>query len=639
MAEHFNSIAKRYIKRRSFLKSALPLALASTTPYSVFGKSHSDKNTPETPLFSPLPHQSSQTHLITKGYTASTLIRWGDSLGGEDPASWPLSSDYQRKAFGSNNDFIAYMPLSTTENASGSDHVNSNNSEHGLLCINNEYTLPQLMFPGFESRKQAEAKMNSEQILSEMMACGISIIEIKRNGKDWVIEANSRYQRRIHTETAIDIVGPVRGNQRLKTKADPKAISVRGTLGNCAGGKTPWGTVLSAEENFQDFFGGDPRKMPVDARREVANHLNFDIFEIGGHWSRVDERFNVELEPNEMNRFGWVIEYNPYDPNSVPKKLTALGRFKHEGATLVCKPGQPVVAYSGDDDENQHLFRFVSTEKYVPGDDQANQDLLHEGTLYCARFNDDGSGDWLPLTFGQGPLTPVNGFENQADVLIDARRAANLLGATPMDRPEDVETSPTTDRTYMALTNNRDKHSPNSANPKFWNPSGHILEMIPPGVDGNRDHLNDRFQWQLYLVAGNPEAEANLKGAYGGPIEPWGWFANPDNIAFDKRNRLWIATDGCNKFGFNDGLWCAATTGDNKARPKHFFSCPVGAELCGPEFTPDGKSLFVAVQHPAEGWDSHYGKPSTRWPDFKPGVPPRSAIMVITKNNGGLIGD
>lgn len=311
----------------------------------------------------------------------------------------------------------------------------------------------------------------------------------------------------------------------------------------------------------------------------------------------------------------------------------------------MCKPGQAVVAYGGDDDEHQFVYRFVSKDTYQPEDNKHNRALLSEGTLYAAKFDEGGHGLWLPLVYGQGPLTMENGFNNQADVLIDARRAAAMLGATPMDRPEDVETNPYNDCTYVMLTKNkkRQKSEIDAANPRAKNSTGHVLEIVPPGSRGNRDHTSDSFQWQQFLLGGNPNAEhPEERGAYGQQssynISAHGWFTNPDNVAFDHHGNMWIATDGCERFGFHNGLWAMATEGPLRAAPKHFFGCPQGAEVCGPEFTPDGKTLFVSIQHPAEARNSTYENPLHRWPDNNPQMPPRPSVLAIFRNDGGEVG-
>ncbi|MFI2811499.1 PhoX family protein [Microbulbifer sp. JSM ZJ756] len=596
--------------------------------------------------FTEVPHGLDASHHLPEGYRADVLLRWGDPIeagaGVFDPEG--LTAAEQQQRFGYNNDFIAFMPLAEDAGPGDGDrHCRSDSSKRGLLCVNHEYTQPHLMFPGYNDEYSATRGVSAEHVAIEQAACGHAIVEIEKTPAGWQAVLDSPYNRRITLGTEMDIVGPAAGDPRLQTAADPSGTRVFGTVGNCAGGKTPWGTVLIAEEGFGGAFQGDPDAIadPVEAR----NHHAFGIAPDNRNWGDHDPRFDIGVEPHEPNRFGWMVEFDPYDPESRPRKLTTLGRFEHEGFTLACKPGQPVVAYGGDDDEGQFVYRFVSAEAYRPGNHRANRNLLTAGTLFAGQFNADGSGRWLPLIFGEGPLTPENGFRNQADVLVDARRAASLLGATPMDRPEDVETNPVNDCTYVMLTKNkrRGADDTNAANPRPRNAAGHVLEIVPPGRDGERDHTSDIFRWHTFLLGGNPNAEdPNERGAYGqqvtGAISPHGWFANPDNVAFDHAGNMWVATDGCEDFGFHDGLWAMATEGELRAAPKHFFGCPQGAEVCGPEFTPDGTTLFIAVQHPADGGRSSFDNPMHRWPDNDPALPPRPSVLAISRKDGGVVG-
>ncbi|SEA46685.1 PhoX family protein [Microbulbifer marinus] len=632
--------------RRQLFKAIGAATAAGATAGLLPGCGKSARHTRENLSFSEIPHTLDARHHLPKEYSANVLLRWGDPLvasaGSFNPAT--LTASEQEKRFGYNNDFIGYMPLDDKAGpGEGEHHCRSRNSARGLLCVNHEYTQPHLMFSGYNDKYSATRGVSAEHVAVEQAACGHTVVEIEQTADGWQPVLSSPYNRRISLNTPMHIVGPAAGDRRLQTAADSSGTRVFGTVGNCAGGKTPWGTVLIAEEGFGGAFQGDPDNIadPV----ESLNHHAFGIAPDNRNWGDHDRRFDIGVEPHEPNRFGWMVEYDPYDPDSTPRKLTSLGRFEHEGFTLVSKPGQPIVAYGGDDDEHQFVYRYVSSDIYKPDDFSHNRDLLIDGTLYAARFDEGGSGRWLPLLFGQGPLTRENGFRNQADVLIDARRAAALLGATPMDRPEDVETNSVNDCTYVMLTKNkkRDSDEIDAANPRARNATGHVLEIVPPGQYGRRDHTSDTFKWNTFLLGGNPNAEnPNERGAYGqqlpGAISANGWFANPDNVAFDPRGNMWIATDGCEGFGFHDGLWAMATDGELRAAPKHFFGCPQGAEACGPEFTPDGKTLFVAVQHPADGGGSTFDRPLHRWPDNDPALPPRPAVLAIRRRNGNEIG-
>jgi secreted PhoX family phosphatase len=422
------------------------------------------------------------------------------------------------------------------------------------------------------------------------------------------------------------------------TGADPTGTRVLGTINNCAGGLTPWGTVLTCEENFNGYFGGDLTNTPEEVARD------YRLYGIGSRsrfaWSRFHDRFDLAKEPNEPNRFGWVVEFDPYNAGSVPVKRTALGRTKHEGATTVLNRDGRLVVYLGDDDRGQFVYKFVTRGKVDAANRAANSDLLDDGTLYAARFEASGKLRWLPLVHGQGPLTPANGFASQADVVVLARRAAELAGATPMDRPEDIETNPVSGRVYCVLTNNPDRSriQVDAANPRFENRTGHLLEIIPPGAESEAgaDHAAEEAVWDFFLIAGDP-VQGNTY--YNPGVTRNGWLACPDNIAFDRQGRIWIATDqgGAQAdFGIGDGLYGSDVQGSGRAVPRLFFRVPVGAETCGPCLTPDDRTFFVAVQHPGEG--SVFETPSTRWPDFAPGMVPRPSVVAITKDDGGEIG-
>ncbi len=531
---------------------------------------------------------------------------------------------------------MAFMPLPR----------GSRNSTNGLLFVNHEYCNQNLMFAGITARADVSA-LTREQCEVDIAGHGLSVVELRKGRAGWETVANSPYNRRLTLwSTPFRVSGPAAGHARLKTDADPTGTRVLGTINNCAGGVTPWGTCLSGEENFNGYFHGDANRTP-----EAANHRRYGVQTFRGTpWGRFFDRWDVEKNPNEPNRFGWVVEVDPYDPRSVPVKRTALGRFKHEGATCFVSRDGRVAVYSGDDERFEYVYRFVTAGRFNPDNMAANRDLLDSGTLSVARFNADGTLTWLPLVHGQGPLTAANGFASQADVLIETRRAADLLGATPMDRPEDVEPNPATGRIYVACTYN-ERRAPadaqnvrervNPPNARARNLTGHLIEMIAPGGAGRQgDHTADTFRWEVFVKCGDPAVAAH--GAqYGAGVTANGWLAAPDNVAFDPRGRIWISTDGMPtqvQPAVADGLYAADTSGPGRGVTKQFFAVPRGAEMCGPTFTPDGRTLFVAVQHPGEEPDSNFERPSTRWPDFRPDLPPRPAVVVITKDDGGEIG-
>lgn len=611
--------------RRSLLKGLLAGA-AATAAAPLMARAADNQTDPSTLRFDQPPHEIGQDQRVAPGYSAAILIRWGDAVLPDAPQWQPgkADADAQARQFGYNNDYLAFMPLP----------FGSNSSDHGLLFANHEYTSTELMLRDFPDHENK----TPEQIAFEMAGHGASLIEVRRDSTGWRVITDSPYARRIDLATPMRISGPAAGHARLRTGYDPQGRNLLGTLNNCSGGKTPWGTVLTAEENFHQYFGPQ-----IGAEHpEWGNYKRYGVTgSYGYRWDRAVERFDLNKEPNEANRFGWVVEIDPYDPAFTPIKRTAMGRFKHEAATTVINPDGRVVVYSGDDERFDYLYKFVTARPWNPSDRKANFDLLDEGTLYVARFGGEGTVDWLPLVYGDGPLTPENGFESQADVVIEARRAADLRGATPMDRPEDVEASPINGRVYVNLTNNtrRTAEQVDAANPRPNNKHGHILELIPPGGDGRlANHAAERFSWKLLLLAGDPTAPEE-RAIYHPKTQSW--LSSPDNIAFDPSGRLWIATDqGSNQAvnGIPDGLYACDVDGAGRALVKFFYGCPAGAEMCGPEFTPDGKTLFVAVQHPGDGKNASFDRPATRWPDFQDGVPPRPAVVAITQREDGYIG-
>jgi hypothetical protein len=627
----FGDVVAARFGRRDMLKGALGVAAIAATfgPLALAAAQNARANALSRFRFNEVAAGVDEKHHVADGYDADVLIRWGDPVLQGAPAfdSMQQSAAAQKRQFGYNNDFLGYFPMPGAANP----------SRHGLLVVNHEYTNEELMFAGLgrqDVKAVSLAGMTKKLVDIEMAAHGGTVVEVVREGERWQVVPDSKFARRIDADTPMELTGPAAGHPRMQTTSDPSGRRVDGMLNNCAGGITPWRTWLTCEENFNGYFSG---KL-ADNHPEARNYKRYGIPANRYAWGKWHDRFDVAKEPNEPNRFGWIVEIDPFDPTSTPKKRTALGRAKHEGAAgIVNKDGRYVV-YSGDDENFDYVYRFVTTGQVDVANPAANRDILDNGTLSVARYNADGTVDWLPLVQGQGPLTAANGFNTQADVLIETRRAADLLGATKMDRPEDVDANPLTQKVYVILTNNRGRreNQVDAANPRAENRFGHIIEMMPP--DG--DHAAPRFKWEILLRCGDP-AIAAVGATFSSATTRNGWFGMPDNSAIDADGRLWIATDGNSDkaTGRADGLWAVDTDGEARATSKLFFRCPAGAELCGPAFTPDSETLFVAVQHPGESgeqWNafgraSTFDDPSTRWPDFKPGVPPRPSVVVITR--------
>lgn len=618
-------IDARLSRREALLGSAAVAALA--TVGTVVPLAEAQEFGPSTLRFREVAKTYDQRDHVAEGYDAQVLIRWGDPVLADAPAFVPGEANAAAAAqqFGYNNDFVGYVPLP----------VGSTNSENGLLFVNHEYTITNLMYPGLGAANDANLRANAQQAAAEVESHGAAVIEIRKQNGRWGVVAGSRYNRRITGTTPMVLSGPAAGHDLLKTSADPTGRRVLGTLNNCAGGWTPWGTFLTAEENFNGYFGGNPTGLP-----HAEMYRRYGVTQATWYsWAQHIERFNVERHPNECHRFGWIVEIDPYDPTMTPVKRTAMGRFKHEGANSVLNPDGRVVLYSGDDERNEYVYKFVTAGRYNPNDRAANRDLLDDGTLFVAKFNDDGTMTWIPMIHGQGPLTAANGFASQADVLIFTRKAADLLAATPMDRPEDVEPNTVNNRVYVILTNNsqRTAQNLNRANPRVNNTHGHIVEIIPPVREGRADHAATEGRWDIFLLAGRPGIDAGAR--YHRATTENGWLSCPDNCAFDAQGRIWIATDGApNAAGIADAIYAADVSGPGRALTRQFYTAPTGAEICGPMFTPDSQTFFLAVQHPGEDPGSTYDNPSTRWPDFQSGMPPRPAVVAITKRGGGVIG-
>ncbi|MCC2606959.1 PhoX family protein [Planctobacterium marinum] len=558
---------------------------------------------------------------LPDGYDYQVLLRWGDPLFPDSAKFDPLqqTGEKQARQFGFNNDYVGFLPLP----------LGSDNSEHGLLTINHEHTKARLMHPGIRS----EGQLDQEQTRVDIAAHGLSVIEVKKQQSGWQVVKGSDYTRRITPDTPMQLTGAAAGHPWLQTQHSEDGIATLGTYGNCAGGITPWGTILTAEENFDKYFSGDVDKL--------AQKDNFRRYGFSGeqekNWSQYEERWDLNKHPGEAFHMGWIVEIDPYDPNSVPKKRTGLGRFKHEGANVTIAPDGRAVAYSGDDEKFEYVYRFVSRDTYKPGNDNAsrahNMQLLENGVLSVARFSENGTLSWLPLVHGKGPLTVKNGFNNQAEVLLNTRKAADLLGATPMDRPEDVDINPVSGKVYVMLTKNdsRQPDALNGPNPRAYNRGGQIIELLPPESSAQqRDHCADEFRWEVLLLAGKPEPHnAQNVTFYHPDTDENGWLACPDNCAFDTQGNIWVTTDGAEDFGVADGVWWVVAEGEKRGYAQRFMRAPVGAEVCGPCFTPDNRSFFCAIQHP--GGDSNFDQPDTRWPDYAAELPPRPALIVVTQ--------
>lgn len=595
--------------------------------------------------FEPVAPSREDRVVVPADYASEVVLRWGDALfldsASLDTASVPKgallaagAAAAQRRQFGYNCDGLATFTV-------GPDRL--------VICVNHEFPSPELLFPGWAEARRSRSRAafvqaHPESVAVMQAALGQSVAELARDNGRWRLVVDSPLNRRVTTDTPIELSGPARGHALLG--GETGGTRVNGTLGNCAAGPTPWRTYLSGEENSNDFFGNglEARYGPLLERAYAgfAPRRGQSAY----RWEAVDPRFDAALAPEESLKFGWIVELDPFDAGAPIKKRTALGRFKHEGATTTLAADRRAVVYMGDDEAGQHFYKFVSAEPFDAARPERNRDLLDHGTLYVARFGADGRGRWLPLVFSaQGELGPANGFDSQADVVIRCREAAARLGATALDRPEDVAVHPRDGRVYLACTQNaaadieRDAGS-QAANPRTPNPYGHILEIEEEG-----DAVAESFRWEVLVLAGDPHAgglratllsEEPLGSAqtyYAGIEDASGVaaFANPDNLGFDAAGNLWIVTDGVQPGQVNNGCFVCPTDGPKRGAVKQFMSGPVGAEICGCEMSADGSTLFLTVQHPGAGGSLE--APISHWPDGGTHVP-RPSLVAIAARDG-----
>ena len=576
---------------------------------------------------------------VPDGYSWQPIIRWGDPLFKEsnDFDFANQSAEAQAGQFGYNNDYL--------------DILRQPNGKKGLLVCNHEYVNPQIMFPA------APANAAEEKVRRNIFrnAVGMSVVELERDkkGEPWEYVRGGQLNRRITLDTKFELTGPVAGTDFVKTAADPEGRFVLGTLGNCAGGTTPWGTILSGEENFNGFFRTEGTS-DGDRRYGLGNKAT------GMGWELDDPRFDARGEDyrNEPNRFGYIVEIDPENPNSVPKKHTSMGRFKHEGANVIIADNGKVVAYSGDDERFDYLYKFVSKNKYKKNNRAHNMTLLSEGDLYAAQFTGDsaaeidgsgtvpadgafdGSGKWLPLVVNG--KSAIAGMSVQ-EVLVYTRLAADKAGATKMDRCEDVEPNLKTGKVYVACTNNTNRGVganavADEANPRTQNRDGHIVEI----TERRNDSTATTFNWNLLMLCGDP-AKNSTTYFSGFPADKVSPISCPDNLAFDTQGNLWISTDGApGVIGYNDGLFKVGLEGRNRGNVQQFASMPRDAETCGPVVHDDESMVYVAVQHPGE--DGTYGAHTSYFPDYvAAGATPKrgevraprpSVIQVFPKDSG-----
>lgn len=605
----FGQIVDRIVSRRSFLGSSVAFGAAAfvmgTTALTPSPAAASSRL-----AFKAVPANTLDTITVPDGYSWHIVATWGEPMWSKsmpfDEATRGTGAS-QELAFGDNNDG---MTLFT-------------DGDRSILAVNNEYTNRDII----HGNRDSGLAENADDVRKSKAAHGVSILEIEQTDGRWGIVLDSTYNRRITADTPMEITGPARGHDWLKTAADPSGTTVLGTYNNCGNGETPWGTYLACEENFNGYFAStDPENKVSDAlkRYGVGNE------DWGYNWWKHDDRFDISKTPNEPNRFGYIVEIDPFDPTSTPKKRTALGRFKHENAAVTLAADGRAVVYLGDDERGEFLYKFISDGKYTAGGD--NSDMLDSGTLYAAKFSDDGKGQWIALT----PAS--TGMASQAEICIHTRMAASAVGATTMDRPEWVACNPTQVEAYCALTNNKnrgvkpnaggDETPVNGPNPREKNLFGQVVRWRPEGGD----HAADGFEWDLFVTAGNPVVHTGAE-AGSANVTADNMFNSPDGLGFDTTGLLWIQTDGNykNTEGFEGQGNNQMLVGDPETGEiKRFLVGPKESEITGITWSADRKTLFVGVQHPGEKGGSHY-------PGGGASVP-RSTVVGITRDDNELIG-
>ncbi|MFE4617775.1 PhoX family protein [Streptomyces sp. NPDC056747] len=643
--EYVGDVIAGVLSRRSALRAAAVVTVASAAGGAVvLGGAPEAVARPQKPArpdgarglrFDAVAPNTADQVTVPAGYAQNVVIRWGEPILRGTPAfdSEKQTAKAQAGQFGYNNDFLSLLPLR------GEHH-------RQVLVANHEYTDEVLMFRAYDAENPTR-----EQVEIAWAAHGLSVVVVQEEHRSGKLTPVTRHHlnRRLHTTSEFELTGPAAGSDLVKTSADPEGRIVLGTLNNCAGGTTPWGTTLHGEENFNQYFAYG--SSATDKRYGVGTGAS------ERKWERFDKRFDLRQEPNEVHRQGWVVELDPYDPDSTPRKRTALGRFKHEAAQpRLTEDGRPVV-YMGDDERFDYFYKFVSSKRMKKGGSRSarehNLTLLDEGTLYVAKLtgdspaaeidgtgklpNDgefDGSGQWIPLATAtaDGAVSHVPGLTAD-EVFVFTRLAGDKVGATKMDRPEDVEPSPRSGRVYVALTNNSNRGKGTNpgvdeANPRNLNKHGQILEL----AEHWDDPAADGFAWRLFLVAGDPNDPATYFAGF--PKEKVSPISCPDNVAFDPHGNLWISTDG-NQLGSHDGLFGVATQGERRGELKQFLTVPKGAETCGPII--QDRRVLVSVQHPGELDGASVENPKSEWPDG-PGKIVRPSVVSVWRTDGRDIG-
>jgi uncharacterized protein len=662
----FQEVLGARLARRDILRGGI--GLAATTFLGGLGLTGCDDATPDALGFTAVPMSRADVVLVPDGYRARVLFALGDPIApGVSGFLNNGTQSFEQRA-GDHHDALHFFPLPK----------GGSSSSRGLLVMNHENITQQILHPSGPTTVGGIRPI--DEVRREMSAHGVAVIEIEKDSRgDFQVLAGSSLNRRITPNTPMRFSGPVAGSALVRTVYSPDGRMTRGTLNNCAHGYTPWGTYLTCEENWSGYFKSTEATRPREKTRygvAATSSYSWDAAtsaaDTAGEFSRFDATPKAAAATadfrNEPNTQGWVVEIDPYDPQSVPVKRTALGRMGHEGATLsVARTGRPLAVYMGDDARGEYIYKFVTAQNYTSGSDGS---ILDTGTLYAAKFNDDGTGIWIPLTLDNPALAAA--FVDLADLLVNTRTAADIVGATRMDRPEWAAVHPTTGEVYLTLTNNSQRgvtaNQPvDAANPRHYdavtdnnadldgNVNGHIIRWREsadnPAATG--------FNWDIFLFGARPNAPANVNIS---GLTELNSFASPDGLWFDDSGLLWIQTDDGSITDITNNQMLAVIPGrvgdggrvtvgsqgtfvaKAGADVRRFLVGPSGCEITGVVMTPDRKTMFVNIQHPGE--DSRVGALTSSWPSSTgdatvagaAGSRPRSATIAITRTDGGVIG-
>ncbi len=667
--------------------------------------------TPAVLGFNAVPKNLNDVVTVPEGYTATVLYRMGDPIGAGAGAFANNGTDtnFAGRA-GDHHDGMSYFGLAATGST-----PDQNSSTRGLLVMNHENITQTYLHPNGPTTATPRP---TGEVQKEMEAHGVSIVEVSRAASGaWSYSATSTLNRRITPYTPTTFSGPVRGNALLVTAYSPTGTTGRGTINNCANGYMPWNTYLTCEENWAGYFRRDAADQALRSAKQQAALARYGVSVRTGNYNwttaapiagdtsgTLISKFNATIDPtkpadgsgdfrNEFNQFGWVVEIDPYDPAAAPRKRTALGRMNHEGAWAGrMVPGVRPAFYMGDDAQGEYIYKFVSNTAWDAADANSANRLaigdkyLDAGTLYVAKFNADGTGVWIALVIGENGLTRTNAtyaFTDQADVLTHCRIAADIVGATRMDRPEWTAVNPVTGEMYCTLTNNssRTAASVDAANPRAYvdprigggqtvgNANGHIVRLRENGDTTQAT----AFTWDVYAFGAGADLDpqnVNISG-----LDDTNDFSSPDGLWFGRTSNpsglvnplMWLQTD--------DGTYTDVTNnqmlvgmpgrvGDGGTKTvsnftpagsstattrigalpgtklRRFMVGPKECEITGIDSTPDGRTLFVNIQHPGENGSAN--APTSNWPASQtaaaPGSRPRSATVVVTKNDGGVVG-